>query len=279
MATYLLIQSGTRLVMISMMPDSVSIVISEIVKTLALGFVYDFTVWSVIAIPLMIVLIIRKEPLIKTFVFWLYFFLIIIAVSQVLFFKEFGTNFNFIAVDYLIYTNELLGNIWQSFNIPLIMIAIFLAASGLYLLQRKYLKINRSKDLLNIKHYLAVIVLPFVMIPVIQSNWRESVSDNRYNVEIAGSGIYEFIRAYFTNELDYDTFYLTKSDLNINPAHYIDNSNELSNIKPNVVIITVESLNAEYLKIFGGSGLTPHLDNLSLECTQQAHAQSEDLKL
>jgi len=261
MATYFLIQIGARVVMISMMSDSVSTFISEMISTLALGLVFDLTVWSVIAIPLMIVLIIRKETLTKTFVFWLYFFLILIAVSQVLFFKEFGTNFNFIAVDYLIYTNELLGNIWQSFNVPLIMIVIFIATAGLYLLQRKYFKINRSHNL-NFKHYLPVLILPFILIPMIQSSWREKVSDNRYYIEIAGSGIYEFIRAFFTNELDYETFYYTKDDLNIIPEHYVDNSNEMTNIKPNVIIITVESLNAEYLKIFGGSGLTPHLDNL-----------------
>lgn len=247
--------------MILLMSESVSTVTMELIKTFLLGLIYDLTVWSIIAVPLMIVLITRRQRLIKIAVFWLYFLLIFIAVSQVLFFREFGTNFNFIAVDYLIYTNELLGNIWQSFNIPLILIAIFLAATLLYNLQSKYLNIGK-KSSLNLKLYALITILPLILIPIVQSSWRDFVSENRYNVEISGNGPYEFVRAYFTNELDYETFYLTKDDLNITPEYHVSNSNDMTNIKPNVIMITVESLNAEYLSIFGGTGLTPHLDNL-----------------
>ena len=247
--------------MILLMSESVSTVTTEIIKTFLLGLIYDLTVWSIIAVPLMIVLITRRQRLIKIAVFWLYFLLIFIAVSQVLFFREFGTNFNFIAVDYLIYTNELLGNIWQSFNIPLILIAIFITTTLLYNLQSKYLSTGK-KSSLNIKLYALITILPLILIPIVQSSWRDFVSENRYNVEISANGPYEFVRAYFTNELDYETFYLTKDDLSITPEHYVSNSNDMTNIKPNVILITVESLNAEYLSIFGGTGLTPHLDNL-----------------
>ncbi len=38
-------------------------------------------------------------------------------VAEVLFWNEFGARFNFIAVDYLIYTRETFGNIRQSFPV------------------------------------------------------------------------------------------------------------------------------------------------------------------
>ena len=40
--------------------------------------------------------------------------LIFDGCAEYLFFDEFGTRFNFIAVDYLLYTQEVIGNIWQS---------------------------------------------------------------------------------------------------------------------------------------------------------------------
>ena len=256
--TYLLAQNFSRAIML-LMNDSVSLLPIDLFKTFSFGFIFDLTTWSIINIFLIAVLFLNRERLIKIFVFTFDFLTILIAVTQILFFREFGTNFNFIAVDYLIYTHELLGNIWQSFNIPLYMIAILLATILIYNLQRKFLKSSRRR--IEYKKFLPFIA-PLILILIVQSNWRETISDNRYNIEIAGNGPYEFVRAYFTNELDYDTFYLTKDNLNLQINSHVENFNSLTNIKPNVILITVESLNAEYLKIFGGNGLTPYLDEL-----------------
>ena len=257
--TYLIIQNFTRIAII-LSTDSVSLEVFDILKTFIVSFIFDFTVYSVINLPLLLLLILNREYLIKIFVFIFDFLTILIAVSQFLFFKEFGTNFNFIAVDYLIYTNELLGNIWQSFNIPLLMILILILSILIYNLQRKFLKTSKKK--FNYKYAIPIIFIPILCLTFVQSDWRKMVSENNYNVEISANGSYEFVRAYFTNEIDYDTFYITKDEININPEKYVSNQNEMTNINPNIVLITVESLNAEYLKIFGGDGLTPHLDEL-----------------
>ena len=50
------------------------------------------------------------------------------AVLQYIFWKEFYANFNFIAVDYLIYTNEVIGNIMESYPIVPIFLVIALFA-------------------------------------------------------------------------------------------------------------------------------------------------------
>ena len=39
---------------------------------------------------------------------------LLLPVAEWLFWDEFGGRFNFIAVDYLLYTHEVLGNIWES---------------------------------------------------------------------------------------------------------------------------------------------------------------------
>ena len=39
------------------------------------------------------------------------------AVSEWFFWSEFGVRYNFIAVDYLVYTNEVVGNIMESYPV------------------------------------------------------------------------------------------------------------------------------------------------------------------
>ena len=38
-------------------------------------------------------------------------------ISEYFFWSEFGVRYNFIAVDYLVYTNEVVGNIMESYPI------------------------------------------------------------------------------------------------------------------------------------------------------------------
>ena len=63
--------------------------------------------------------------------------LLFVALSEWLFWAEFGNRFDFIAVDYLVYTHEVIGNIKESYPVgmlltglavPAVLIATFLAA-------------------------------------------------------------------------------------------------------------------------------------------------------
>ena len=51
------------------------------------------------------------------------------AVAEFTLWVEFSPRFNFIAIDYLIYTNEVIGNIRESYPVPIILAAIALAAA------------------------------------------------------------------------------------------------------------------------------------------------------
>jgi hypothetical protein len=60
------------------------------------------------------------------------------AVSEYFFYNEFGVRYNFIAVDYLIYTNEVIGNIMESYPIvPLFSIIFLVTAAITWLIYRK----------------------------------------------------------------------------------------------------------------------------------------------
>ncbi|MFA6750412.1 MAG: LTA synthase family protein, partial [Candidatus Riflebacteria bacterium] len=59
-------------------------------------------------------------------------------VSEVIFWSEFECTFNFIAVDYLVYTREVIGNIVQSFSLPLIVLGVVLVGFlGTFMFRKK----------------------------------------------------------------------------------------------------------------------------------------------
>lgn len=64
-------------------------------------------------------------------------FLSFAKVSEILFWEEFGVRFNFIAVDYLVYTTEVVANIHQSYPIGLIVGALTAAVAGYFLWLRR----------------------------------------------------------------------------------------------------------------------------------------------
>ena len=68
--------------------------------------------------------------------FWLFSFVIFLyvililqnGISEYFFWNEFGVRYNFIAVNYLIYTNEVIGNIMESYPVIPIFSALFIVA-------------------------------------------------------------------------------------------------------------------------------------------------------
>lgn len=60
------------------------------------------------------------------------------AVSEYFFWSEFGVRYNFIAVDYLVYTNEVVGNIMESYPIlPLATLIVAVTVAVTWLLFRR----------------------------------------------------------------------------------------------------------------------------------------------
>src|ERR1700730_10767541 len=72
---------------------------------------------------------------------FIFFFLLLLnAVSEWFFWQEFSVRYNFIAVDYLIYTNEVIGNIRESYPLNWILFGIGLVAGLGVFLVRKAIK-------------------------------------------------------------------------------------------------------------------------------------------
>jgi phosphoglycerol transferase MdoB-like AlkP superfamily enzyme len=212
------------------------------------------------------------------------------AVSEGTFWEEFSTRFNFIAVDYLIYTHEVIGNIVQSYPVGKILAG--LAATALVLswtLRRHVLRPDRHPP--SGRQRLAYLVLalaaPWLAYQLADID-RMGFSSNAYANELSGNGLMTFAAAFRRNELDFDRFYRTLPE---QQAHRILKDLEVEretvteSLRPdeedlatwhqripmkkpprNVVMIMVESLSAEFLGVFGNMGhLTPNLDRLAAE--------------
>lgn len=224
--------------------------------------------------------------------FWLYSFVVFLYVllilqnglSEYFFWNEFGVKYNFIAVNYLIYTNEVIGNIMQSYPVIPLFSALFLV-SGIV----TYFIVKRSKDYLSeipsftekVKISGIYWVLFFISLAAIPTLAKTENSKNVFVNELQSNGLYKFYLAFENNKLDYFKFYKTlpnqeaftilkKQFPNISGENTIQkiSSDSLESHK-NVVLITIESLSADFMKTYGNQeNITPFLDSLSQKSLQ-----------
>ena len=213
------------------------------------------------------------------------FGLLVLAVAEWLFWEEFGARFNFIAVDYLLYTHEVLGNIWESYPVGRILAGLALAAAAVTALLARYLW-HASGAPLGLRRAVSVLIAQAVLVGCAlsfpdsdQKNFSAQDSAN----ELAGNGLFDFFAAVRRNELSYERYYATLPPEEalatlraaFPKAQWIEP--ERGGIERpvaasgpsrflNVVLVSVESLGAEFLSAYGAAGgLTPNLDALSRE--------------
>ncbi len=217
--------------------------------------------------------------------FWFFIFTIALvfnAVAEYLFWDEFGVRFNFIAVDYLVYTTEVAGNISQSYPITWIIAGIVVISIILTTLIWIYIPghVERFPVVQRTK-FACVYFVALVGIYFGVTNHLHEFSNNNYANELAGNGLYELFAAYRNNELDYNRFYKQMSENEaLTLAHNLVTTPEavwrgndgiervITNPGPekrlNVVLISVESFSADFMDRFGSTKhLTPFLDSLS----------------
>ncbi|HET8940856.1 MAG TPA: LTA synthase family protein [Rudaea sp.] len=216
----------------------------------------------------------------------LLFGLLFVAASELTFWDEFGARFNFIAVDYLVFTREVIGNIKESYPVARWLTILLVAAIVIVAFTRRSLRTQDDTSRLGQRTLvvLAWLALTVVTAFALNAGMKDRV-DNSYVNSLAGNGIYQFFAAFRGAKLDFHRFYRTLPDdqayaiarklLKTPDATWVnadphDITRAIRNPAPekhlNVVLITVESLSARYLGVFGSTkGLTPNLDKLADE--------------
>jgi hypothetical protein len=131
------------------------------------------------------------------------------AAAEGFFWDEFNTRFNFIAVDYLVYTTEVIGNARQSYPVEWIVVLILTLSFFVTFALRNFIynyghvPISFWKRTPWFLSYLSIPVVSFILV----DSRLHHFSNNTYANELAGNGLYELFAAYRNNELDYDQFY------------------------------------------------------------------------
>ena len=224
--------------------------------------------------------------------FWLFAFVIFLYVllilqnglSEYFFWNEFGVKYNFIAVNYLIYTNEVIGNIMQSYPVVPIFSVLFVVTgiATFFILKnsRNFIKeipnLNEKIKLSGV--YIVLFLISLITIPALA---KTENSKNVFVNELQANGLYKFYLAFENNKLDYFKFYKTlpkEKVIEILKQQFSNISSEYTNRNitedplenhKNVVLITIESLSAEFMKSYGNKqNITPFLDSLSQKSLQ-----------
>ncbi len=258
----------------------------QFAKILIAGQCFDIVTLSYWLAPLCIVFFLppnswRNSKVFKIIFSFLIFILISIltfsAIAEFCFWEEFASRFNFVAVDYLVYTNELIGNIKESYPMPLIyavlvIVPLFIALFTHRYIRRYWTDSQELPVLYRIKVTTGILVFAVISFFLL-GNLFQTISTNVIVNELGKNGIYQLFSAFRNNQLDYDNFYKTlplenvltiAKDEKLVPRQQI--STHARNLKPNVMFIVVESFGAKFFGTFGNpENITPRMDQLMKE--------------
>jgi len=294
LAVFLAVSTLTRLVLLVAAGTGVSASVAHWLAVFGIGLGFDLLTFAYFAWPMVLLLWLmprrwlgaRRGRWPVMLLGWLLVAAVLfIAVAEWTFWEEFQTRFNFIAVDYLVYTTEVIGNIRESYPVPAILSVLFVLTTALCWWGRRWLAPRAQDDSSFGRRTL--VTLGWLVVSV-AGTWLvtadvKNVSDNEYVNELAGNGIYQFFAAYRSAGLDYNRFYLSEPTreafVGVRPLLKSPDSAFVSNDpfditrritahrplrKLNVVLISVESLSAGYSGTYGSKdNLTPELDKLS----------------
>ena len=296
---FLALNTAMRLGLMAFEGDAANFAPMAMASTLAVGMLYDLAALAYVLVPFALLAgLMPNGPWGR----WVHahaavalvtltiFAMLFVCVAEALFWNEFAARFNFIAVDYLIYTRETLGNIRESYPVVPLLGALALATIAISLpLRRRLFALARAdggRPMQRLTSMLVLLLLPAIGFIALGDAPREALRTASMR-ELAGNGYYDFGRAFRSNDLDFRKFYRTIPDqvaitemreefeeavstskFTDNPAHPLERIIKADGApKPlNIVLVTIESLGADYVGVLGGRpGLTPNLDRMARE--------------
>ncbi|RON18214.1 sulfatase [Pseudomonas brassicacearum] len=214
------------------------------------------------------------------------FAMLFTAVAEWLFWDEFGVRFNFIAVDYLVYSDEVLNNLLESYPIGKLLSLLAVLALVLSVVLRNPFNAAMNAPLPPLRgrllNALGLLIVAGLSLQLLSQDSPRAQGGNAYQNELASNGPYQFFAAFRNNELDYPQFYSTlpadvvaqqiRAELSEPNARFVGNDpqdirRDIDNPgtlrKPNIVLVTIESFSAKYMGSNGDQrNLTPNLDAL-----------------
>lgn len=210
-------------------------------------------------------------------------FFLVVAAAEFAFWGEFNSRFDFIAVDYLVYTHEVLGNIWESYPIILWLTGVLvLCLAAVWLTWPRKSARGRGPATKRWRRVAVTGGLAGLSLFAVDQRLAE-YPPNAFVEQLSTNGLYDLFHAYRHNELDYDRYYPVLKPAELGPeirgllaepnSRFTGETGidraitaDHSPREVNVVLISVESLSADYLGVFGNTEhLTPELDRIAAD--------------
>jgi phosphoglycerol transferase MdoB-like AlkP superfamily enzyme len=292
---FTLLSCALRLILLTQYFNEITISFSEIIKIFSIGLFFDCLTACYFAIaPLFYFALLpqkifnhKKQQIFLRIIYFIFINIIIFSIfSEIVFFEEFNARFNFIAIDYLIYTTEVIANIAESYPMGLLL-SIILSISTIifYFSYQKIVQIKNVNFKNRLKFFITILLILILEFFLIDVGKIDKFFNNNYNKELSQNGIYQLFSAYRNNQIDYDKFYitndlneaenrlrnliakqepLTKFVENHGIERFISAKKNQKEQKYNIIFITIESMSADFMTYFGNKeNLTPNLDELA----------------
>lgn len=263
---------------------------SQLARILIVGLLFDVMVGLTTLLPVVVLVSVFRarwlnRPALRLTLYAAAAFLLCFDVFvQFFFFEEYSARYNHLALDYLMYPDEVFGNIFASYNVPLFVGIAAAMAAGL-----TWWNTIHPTPLLTTwtwRDRLAGSVAAIGLAIGLWTAWTFApfgVCSNRIAGELALNGWAELVRAYMTSHLDYEAYYASVSTLDAQTrlSRLLDRSVTTSGLTRHfsprgraagnpldVVIIMEESLGSSFSARFGRDveePVTPELDRWSRE--------------
>ncbi len=212
-------------------------------------------------------------------------FLGLLSIALEFFFwEEFHARYNFIAVDYLVYTHEVVRNIWESYPVVWFFLGMgAIVAAIAWKLRARVLKIAALPGAWAERPLIAgtLALLLLLNFSLNEDAWLEA--DSFWGRELAKNSLYALFSAYNRNSIDYKQFYISQDSPEARRLahewfsegkHAGEDPHSLARDIPgnkpekewNIVLVAIESMSARFLSHYGSERpITPNLDRMADE--------------
>ena len=295
-AIFLFVETSIRISLAIRAAQEIDFTLFDYFKIMAIGFWFDLVTLSFLLLPIALYNLLlpqRWQGSVAdkiagvTYRFLFSYSLLFGAVAEHLFWSEFTTRFNFIAVDYLIYTQEVISNIVESYPLPWLLTGIGAGAALITWISLICYPIARELTPLLRKRlaYFACVLVACGLFYALSNLQQTQFKNNTVAGELAGNGTYNLMYSFWHNEIDYERFYASQPNEKVlanarallkqkNQTYVHNQGNDLTRLvtsigveqHKNVILVVMESMSGEYMQSFGNTqGITPNLDRLGNE--------------
>ena len=299
---YLLLGAALRMLLWATFGTGDAVSVYSLPAIVGLGVINDAVQSIYLFVPLSLFLAVvprqrgRSRRLLASGVWLMIAGMLFVSACEYFFFEEFDSRFNLVAVDYLIYPTEVIGDIRDEYPVlPLLALIAALAVAitrALWPWMRSAPggRLPRSSARFGL---LAIHALLIVVASLLWTADRLRPFDNRAANELVANGSASFFAAFRNNHIDYPVFYRSGdstamrerlvSDLQRGGGEFTHlaaddltrrfKPNPAGLGKLNVVVLVEESLGASWVGAYGDTrGLTPEFDRLARDGLLFTHA-------